>query len=169
MSTEIALIGLGNILLRDEGVGVHAVEALRKRFDFPEGIHLFDGGTLGLDLLPLMDGVDKIIFIDALDLKQEPGTIALLEDDEIPSFFATKLSCHQVGLADLLFAAKLIGLTPSKTVLVGIQPEEIATGLALSQRVRENFGRLLTTVLEKLHEWQVPFHEKKERETRPCA
>ena len=85
MRNSVALIGLGNILLQDEGVGVHAVGALQRNYDFPEGVRLIDGGTLGLDLLPLIEGVEKILFVDAMDLKKEPGTIAVIEDQEIPS------------------------------------------------------------------------------------
>ena len=85
MKIRISLIGLGNILLQDEGVGVQAVEALRKSFDFPEDVRLIDGGTLGLDLLPFIEGMEGILFIDALDLQKDPGTIAVIEDKDLPS------------------------------------------------------------------------------------
>ena len=163
MNPKFSLIGLGNILLRDEGVGVHAVEALRKKYDFPDSIRLLDGGTMGLDLLPYMEGMEKILFIDAMDLKKEPGTIALLEDDEIPSILKPALSFHQVGLSDLLFASKFMGMKPSKITLIGIQPEKIETGLNLSETLNENFGKLLETILEKLREWGVEFREKTRR------
>ncbi len=160
MKPKVSLIGLGNILLRDEGVGVQAVEALRKRFDFLENALLLDGGTLGLDLLPYVEGMEKILFVDALDLQKEPGTIAVLEDDEIPAILRPALSFHQVGLADLLFASKFMGMKPEKITLIGIQPEKIETGLTLSETLNENFERLLKTILEKLREWGVTFKEK---------
>jgi len=160
MKNRIQLIGLGNILLMDEGVGVHAVEALKSSLDFPDHISLLDGGTMGLDLLPYFEGMEKILFIDALDLHQEPGTIAVLEDDEIPAILRPALSFHQVGLADLLFASKFMGIRPAKIALIGIQPEKIETGLALSETLERNFEKLLHTILEKLREWNVAFRKK---------
>jgi hydrogenase maturation protease len=164
MNPKFILIGLGNILLRDEGVGVHAVEALRKNFDFPEDVRLLDGGTLGLDLLPFIEGMEKILFIDAVDLRKEPGTIAIIEDEDLPSFLAPKLSLHQVGLSDLLFASSFMGMRPSKITLIGIQPHKIEVGLTLSATVTENFEKFLNTILEELREWGVMFREKTNRE-----
>jgi hydrogenase maturation protease len=164
MNPKFSLIGLGNILMRDEGIGVHAVEALRKKYDFPDRIRLLDGGTMGLDLLPYIEGMEGILFIDALDLEKEPGTMAVLEEDEIPSILQPAFSFHQVGLSDLLFAAEFMGMKPSKIALIGIQPEKIETGLTLSETLNENFGKLLETILEKLREWGVEFREKTIRE-----
>ena len=165
MKTRISLIGLGNILLQDEGVGVQAVEALRKRFDFPEDVRLLDGGTLGLDLLPFIEGMERILFMDAADLQKEPGTIAIIEDEDLPSFFEPKLSLHHVGLSDLLFTSGLMGIRPPKVTLVGIQPEKVEVGLDLSPRVSENFEKFLYTILEKLREWGVRFRERTNRES----
>jgi len=165
MKTRISLIGLGNILLQDEGVGVQAVEALRKRFDFPEDVRLLDGGTLGLDLLPFIEGVERILFVDAVDFQKEPGTIVIIEDEGLPSFFEPKLSLHHVGLSDLLFTSGLMGIRPSKIILVGIQPEKVEVGLDLSPTVSENFEKFLNTILEKLREWGVRFRERTNRES----
>jgi hydrogenase maturation protease len=165
MKTRISLIGVGNILLQDEGVGVQAVEALRKRFDFPEDVRLIDGGTLGLDLLPFIEGMERILFMDAVDLQKEPGTIAIIEDEDLPSFLEPKLSLHHVGLSDLLFTSGLMGIRPPKIILVGIQPEKVEVGLDLSPRVSENFERFLNTILEKLREWGVMFRERTNRES----
>jgi hydrogenase maturation protease len=160
MNNRISLIGLGNILLMDEGVGVHAVQALKRSFDFPRDISLLDGGTLGLDLLPYVEGVEKILFIDAVDFKRDPGSLTIMEDDEIPSFLRPALSFHQVGLSDLLFAAEFMGRKPRKIALIGIQPEKIETGLTLSETLDKNFAGYLRTILEKLREWGVEFREK---------
>ncbi len=160
MRTDILVIGLGNTLLRDEGIGVRAVEALQKNFEFSGDLRLLDGGTLGLDLLPYLEGKEKVLFIDALDLKKEAGTIAILEDEEVPSFLGPHFSFHEVGLADLLFAAKFMGMNPSKITLIGIQPEKIETGLTLSETLSKNLDKLLHAILEKLREWNVEFREK---------
>jgi hydrogenase maturation protease len=164
MKAKISLIGLGNILLGDEGVGVHAVEALKRKYDFPEEVRLLDGGTLGLDLLHLIEGMDGVLFVDAVDLKRDPGTIAVIEDEDLPSFLEPKLSLHHVGLSDLLFASTFMGTRPAKIVLVGIQPETMEIGLELSKTVQGRFDRLLEAVLEKLQEWGLEIKEKTVRE-----
>ncbi len=160
MRSRIALIGLGNILLRDEGVGVHAVEALKKNFDFPEEVRLIDGGTLGLDLLPLIEGVEGILFVDAADLKKEPGAIAVFEDQEIPSLLEPKLSLHHVGLSDLLFASRFMGNQPDQIALVGMQPETMEVGLDLSPTIVRRLGELLEVIVGKLQGWGVEVKKK---------
>jgi hydrogenase maturation protease len=164
MRNSIALIGLGNILLKDEGVGVHAVEALKRNYDFPEEVRLIDGGTLGLDLLPLIEGAEKILFVDAMELKKEPGAIAVIEDQEIPSLLEPKLSLHHVGLSDLLFASRFMGNQPAKMALIGIQPETMEIGLDLSPAILRRFEELLQTIVEKLREWGLEVKEKTVRE-----
>jgi hydrogenase maturation protease len=164
MRSRIAIIGLGNILLRDEGVGVHAVETLKRNYDFPEEVRLIDGGTLGLDLLPLIEGMEKILFVDAMDLKKEPGAIAVIEDQEIPSLLEPKLSLHHVGLSDLLFASRFMGNQPAKMALIGIQPETMEIGLDLSPAILSRFEELLQTVVGKLREWGLAVKEKSVRE-----
>jgi hydrogenase maturation protease len=164
MRNSISLIGLGNILLKDEGVGVHAVEALKRNYDFPEEVRLIDGGTLGLDLLPLIEGAEKILFVDAMDMKKEPGAIAVIEDQEIPSLLEPKLSLHHVGLSDLLFASRFMGNQPAKMALIGIQPETMEMGLDLSPTILHRFEELLETVVGKLREWGLEVKEKTVRE-----
>jgi len=165
MAIKISLIGLGNLLLRDEGVGVHAVEALKRKYDFPEGVRLLDGGTLGLDLLHLIEGMDRVLFVDAVDLKKKPGTIAVIEGEDLPSLLEPKLSLHHVGLSDLLFASGFLGTRPAEIVLIGIQPETMEIGLELSKTIKERFDELLDTVLGKLREWGLEVEEKAVRET----
>ncbi len=160
MGVKISLIGLGNLLLRDEGVGVHAVEALKRKYDFPEEVRLLDGGTLGLDLLHLIEGMDRVLFVDAVDLKKKPGTIAVIEGEDLPSLLEPKLSLHHVGLSDLLFASGFLGTRPAEIVLIGIQPETMEMGLDLSKTIKERFDELLQTVLEKLREWGLEIKEK---------
>jgi len=165
MAIKISLIGLGNLLLGDEGVGVHAVEALKRKYDFPEELRLLDGGTLGLDLLHLIEGMDRVLFVDAVDLKKKPGTIAVIEGEDLPSLLEPKLSLHHVGLSDLLFASGFLGTRPAEIVLIGIQPETMEIGLELSKTIKERFDKLLETVLEKLREWGLEIKEKAIRET----
>jgi len=164
MNKKICVIGMGNILLRDEGVGVHAVEALKRKYDFPEGVRLLDGGTLGLDLLHLIEGMDGVLFVDAVDLKRSPGTLAVIEGEGLPSLLEPKLSLHHVGLSDLLFASSFLGTRPAEIALVGIQPETLEIGLELSKTVMDRFEQLLQAIVEKLREWGLEIKGKRTQE-----
>lgn len=152
---KIAILGLGNILLQDEGVGVHTIEAFKKDFIFPENVQLIDGGTMGLDLISFIEGMDKILIVDAVHIKKAPGTIVIIEDEEIPSFISAKLSVHQIAFPDVISALRLLGITPAKMTLVGIQPDNIGIGLDMSDVLKKNFKRLINTVMERLNEWGV--------------
>ena len=165
MAIKISLIGLGNLLLGDEGVGIHAVEALKKKYDFPEEVRLLDGGTLGLDLLHLIEGMDRVLFVDAVEFKEQAGTIAVIEGEGLPSLLEPKLSLHHVGLADLLLASSFLGTRPAEIALVGIQPETLEIGLELSPTIQGRFDKLLETVLEKLREWGLEIKAKGAQES----
>ena len=147
------VLGLGNILLSDEGLGVRVVQRLGESYRFPPEIQVMDGGTLGLDLLPYLEGVDHLLVIDALEVGEEPGTIARLVGDEVPASLSVKISPHQMGLADLLAAARLQGLYPQEVVLLGMQPGSIDTGLDLSPPVEAQLDRLIDEVLIELKGW----------------
>jgi hydrogenase maturation protease len=158
---KVIILGIGNILLRDDGVGVHAVNKLRNDYDFPEYVQIIDGGTKGLDLLPFIEESDRVLIIDAANFKKEPGTIGTIEGDKIPSFLSTKLSVHQIGLPDMLFAAKLMEIIPPEMCLVGIQPKSMETGTELSKEVEAKLDLLIDRALEKLREWKIQAIQKK--------
>lgn len=152
---NIAVFGIGNILLSDDGVGVHAINRLKEDYAFSDTVELIDGGTKGLDLLPLFEDRDKILILDAANFRKEPGTIDMVEGDRIPAFLSTKLSVHQIGLPDTLFAAKLMEIMPPELCLVGIQPKSMETGTDLSDEVRNQFEPFIQAILRKLQQWGV--------------
>lgn len=153
MPPKITLIGLGNILLQDEGAGVHAVRLIQERYRTPPELEIVDGGTSGLDLLPYLEGRDMVLFADAVNFGQEPGYIGMLENQEIPAFFAVKSSLHHLGLADVLAAAHLLDLLPPELCLIGIQPNSLEPGLELSQRLQARLDDFLERLLAKLEDW----------------
>lgn len=153
---RILVLGLGNVLLHDEGVGVWVAEALRHEFEFPDGVSVLEGGTLGLDLLPWLDGVERLLVIDAVRLGRAPGATARLEGDEVPAALDVKLSPHQIGVRDLLAAARLMGREPSLVVLWGMEPESLDPGTGFSPRVARALPRLQAEVVEELRRWGVP-------------
>jgi len=152
---SILVIGLGNILLTDEGIGVHVVNTMKERYTFSPEPEILDGGTLGLDLLHFLEGKDKILLIDAVDFRKEPAHIGVLEDDNIPSQLFTKLSVHHIGLSDLLFAAKLLDMKPSKIRLIGIQPQSLELGLTMTEPIRAIMEDVIDLAVKSLEEWKV--------------
>jgi hydrogenase maturation protease len=158
------VLGLGNILMRDEGVGVRVVERLREDYEFAPETQVLDGGTLGLDLLPWVEDADRLLVIDAVDMGAEPGSLARLEGEEVPAFLGVKISPHQMGLADLLAAAHLRGHFPQELVLWGVQPMLIDVGLELSPQVAAQVETLMERVLAELGRWEIEWTRKLERE-----
>ena len=156
MTPRTLVLGLGNVLLRDEGIGVWVAEALRRRFEFPPEVTVVEGGTLGLDLLPLLEGVERLLIIDAVKLGRGPGEIARLEGEDVPAALEVKLSPHQVGVQDLLAAARLMGRDLPLVILWGMEPERLDPGIGFSPPVAAALPRLETQVLEELRRWGVP-------------
>jgi hydrogenase maturation protease len=143
---DLLVIGIGNVLLRDDGAGVRAVEvAGRVQADrpdaFPPGTQVVDGGTLGLELLPMVEDARAVVMIDAVDLRGSPGDVAVLRGDALQGTLYQHVSPHQVGVGDLLAAGRLTGRLPDQIALVGIQPGEIQVGLDLSEAVQAAIPR----------------------------
>ena len=157
---SILVLGIGNLLMTDDGVGVRLVQQLADEFRIAEGVLLLDGGTLGLDLLPYLEGVERLLVIDAVETGQQPGTIVRLRGEEIPLALATKVSPHQMGLKDLLTVADLQGNVPGEMVLWGVQPASTEMELALSPQVAEVMPALRGKVLQELQAWGVVFERR---------
>lgn len=155
MGIEAAVLGIGNILLTDDGIGVHVIRELQYRYRFPANVRLIDGGTMSLDLLPFLEDIDRLLIIDAVNLKKAPGTIEIITGDRIPAVLGSKLSVHQIGLSDLLFAMKVKGLPIKEICLIGIQPRSLETGTELSEDLRGIVNTAVNHVLNKLREWNV--------------
>ena len=148
----ILVLGLGNLLMQDDGFGPRMVELLQG-YALPPEVSLIDGGTLGLDLLPRLEAAAKVLLLDALDRGEPPGTLFQLTAGEIPSALAQKVSLHQAGVADLLAVAELRGRLPAELVLIGVQPQALDIGLELSPAVAAATGGAVVAVLKQLNEW----------------
>ncbi len=147
---RIAVLGVGNILLGDEGVGVRVVERLERDYRFPPGVSLIDGGTSGMEMLEDLEGLDKLIMVDAVRAGLAPATPLKLVGNQVPVFFKTKLSPHQVGLSDVLATLALTGNAPGEAVIVGIEPVSLELSLALSPEVEAKLPELVGMVLDEL-------------------
>lgn len=117
--TPLLVLGLGNVLCADDGAGVEAVRRLQSGYDIDTRVRVLDGGTLGLALLPYLACADRALLVDAIVSDDPPGTIVRADGDEVPIVAQRGLSCHQVGVADLLECARLIDVAP-KVTLFGI-------------------------------------------------
>ena len=157
---RIVILGIGNILLSDEGVGVRVVDGLAASYRFPDGVELIDGGTCGMEMLEQLENLDALIVVDCVRCGRPPATPVLLKGDDVPVFFKTKLSPHQVGLSDVLASLEFTGRAPQKTVIVGMQPVSMETGMALSPAVAARLPELQAMVLAELAECGVAVGEK---------
>ncbi len=144
------VLGLGNTIMTDDGIGPKAIESLQNTKLPDSGVVLLDGGTLGLDLLPHLEGAGRLIILDAVELGREPGSLVRLVGDEVPLAIEHKLSPHQMGLKDLLAVASLMGCLPDKVVLLGVQPACLELGTELSPAVSEALPELCKLVMAEL-------------------
>ena len=158
MVSQTTLIGLGNILMRDEGVGAHAVKYIEENFAIPPELEIVDGGTSGLDLLPFIETRDHVLFVDTINFNREPGHIGVLTNEQIPALFGAKDSLHHMGLMDVLAAAQLMEVLPREICLIGIQPHTIATGLELTATIEARLKPLVDEILAHLAVWGVMLH-----------
>jgi hydrogenase maturation protease len=165
MKSRMLVLGLGNPLCTDDGAGVVAVHELLKRYAVPEDVVVLDGGTLGLSLLPQLQDAESAILVDAIRGDGPPGSLVRLEGDDVAPAVESRLSPHQVGVADLLGAARLLGPVPDPLVLLGLVPASLGLGLGLSDPVREHMDDLILAVVEELARLGHPLSPRETDET----
>lgn len=156
------MLGVGNLLLSDDGVGVHTIRHLQEVAQLPGEVQVLDGGTMGLDLLHYLEGVSHLLIVDAVEMDQPPGTLERLVGDQVPAYLSLKMSPHEIGLPDMLFAAKLRDLYPAEVVVWGVQPATTEVGLDLSPPVAARLDVLVEKVLEELARWGIKPRRKDE-------
>lgn len=149
-AAPVLVLGLGNVLCADDGVGVVAVEHLRRRYDASPEVALVDGGTLGLALLPMLEEADAVWILDAVAADAPPGTLVALEGREVEPALRERLSPHQIGVADLLDALHWRGTWPSRVRVLGIVPESFELRVGLSGAVAAALDALIETAAREL-------------------
>lgn len=147
---RVVILGIGNLLLSDESVGVRALEVLRAGHDVPPEVSLIDGGTSGMEFLEDLEGLDLLIVLDAIRANRAPGSFIRLDGDEVPVFFRTKLSPHQIGLSDVLASLELLGRAPHEVVVLGVEPFTLETGMDLSAPVAARVPELVEAAAREL-------------------
>ena len=149
-NTQIVVLGLGNILLRDEGVGVKVVQELQKQYDFSPPVKLLDGGTAGFGLVTDIEGCKKLLVIDAVKAGNEPGTIYKFKRGDISVQISQTLSVHDLGFFEALEHWKMLGIEP-EVVFFGIEPEDMNSwGFDLTPCIQDKMPKLVALVIEKL-------------------
>ena len=158
-ATETVVIGVGNVVLSDDGLGVHAVRRLRERYEIGYGVELVEGGTAGLLLLPYLSDSRRAIVVDAIDTGAPPGTLVRLAGEHWATAFAIRMTPHDVGLADLLGAARLSGAWPRELVLHGAQPASTHIGTELTTAVAAALDPLTCAIVAELSAWDASVSE----------
>ena len=159
---KIAVLGIGNLLMSDEGFGVHMVQELQSSWTFSPEIQLIDGGTAGMELLGFMSDFDHLLLIDAIDAGLEEASLCSFNHDEVDKYFAAQVSAHEVGIQDVLFI-KNLGDNPLVAChVVGIQPSSLEPHIGLSDKVAAKKDEALKLCLDVLESWGVRYERRKQ-------
>ena len=156
----VTILGVGNVILKDEGFGVRVVEYLDKNYEFAENVQLIDGGTLGIELTKFITGTKKLLILDSINSGGEKGKIFKFENDEVLAHFEDKLSAHEVGVKDVLALLQVTGKAPEKVVVIGAEPYDLGAGVGLSKEMFALLSKVADDALKVLQKWNIEFNKK---------
>jgi len=145
----VLVLGIGNILLRDEGLGVHAIKAM-ERIKLPDFVELLDGGTAGADLIDAISNRQKLIVIDALDADVPPGTIMCIKPEDLPAGASAGISLHEFGIAETLMMARQLNCCPSQVTIIAVRPQTVDCGMELSPEMKLLMPQIIQIVLDEI-------------------
>lgn len=145
-------MGMGNILLEDEGLGIRALEVLQRDYALPPGVELLDGGTTGMGLLDDISGRDHLVVLDAVQTGAPPGTLVVMRGDEVPVYFGIRVTPHQLGLSDVLATLELSGEQPGSVTVLGLVPASLEMSLELSGPIEAKLPELVSLAVAELTE-----------------
>lgn len=152
---EVTVLGIGNVILRDEGFGVRVVEHLDGCYDFPEQVQLVDGGTLGVELLQFVTGTQRLLVIDSINGGGEPGQVFRFRNEDVMEHFQDKLSAHEVGIQDVLATLSVTGRRIPEVVVIGAQPFALGAGVELSEGMQALIEPMAEKALAELARWGI--------------
>ena len=153
---NILVLGIGNILLSDEGAGVRAVQYLLDHYKIPPQLTLIDGGTMGLEILPYLEGKTHLFLVDAVASDKGPGHVSRRVMQNAGLFFQNKISPHQLGISEVLSAAALTDCLPPTIVLFGIEPKTLEAGLSFSPEVEKGISKLIELLIDEIEANDIP-------------
>ena len=158
----VLVLGMGNILLEDEGLGIRALEVLQRDYDFPSGVELLDGGTTGMGLLDDISGREHLLVLDAVQTGEAPGTLVAMRGTDVPVYFGIRVTPHQLGLADVLATLELSGEQPGSVTVLGMVPESLELTLELSDLIRSKLDDLVTATVSELARLGYPVRARRD-------
>jgi len=147
---DILILGIGNLLLKDEGVGVHVVKKL-KEMPLPANVEVLDGGTAGLDLVDFIEGRKKLIVIDAVNAGKKPGAIYRLTEENLDIKPKAITSFHEIDFLDALHMSEVMNSKPEEIVVIGIEPKDMSGGIELSPEVEERIPKIIEIVMKEVN------------------
>ncbi|VBB06807.1 hydrogen uptake protein signature [Lucifera butyrica] len=152
---QVTILGVGNILLQDEGFGVRVVEQLSERYVFPDSVQVLDGGTLGMELVSFLLETEKLILVDAILGSGLPGSFYCYRNGAVNTYMAEKASMHGVGMQEILKVLELMEKSIPEIVVMGVQPLSLEAGTELSVPVQIQVNRVMDEVVSCLKQWQI--------------
>ena len=160
---RVTVLGVGNVLLSDEGFGVRVAEALDAAYVFPDDVQVLDGGTLGMELLRFVTGTEKLLILDALK-EDGGGRCRRLAGDEVKAHFREKLSAHEIGVQDVLTFLEVTGKPVGEVVVIGAEPKSLEAGLSLSPEMAPLVEKAAAMAAEELLRWGVVLQRKEDNQ-----
>ncbi len=159
---KIGIAGIGNLLLRDEGFGVHVVHYLQENYDFPENVDIQDVGTAGIYMAPFLETCDPVLVVDVVDIVGEPGSFHFFSLADVKAgTFQTKMSPHQLGLLEILEVCKLRGEAPEVVEFYTIIPNELTESIELSDKAAERKVEVAEMIISRLRDLGVEVQAKR--------
>ena len=152
---EVTILGVGNVILRDEGFGVRVAEYLDRHYIWPDNVQIVDGGTLGIELTQYVTGTQKLLVIDSINGHAAPGTKFRLHNEAIMEHFQDKLSAHEVGIQDVLALLTVTGHKIPEVVVIGAQPYDLEAGVELSEGMQKLLPEIAAQALAEGRRWGI--------------
>ena len=156
---KLVILGLGNILFKDEGFGVHFVRDFQKKYLLPQDVSIIDGGTLGYMLMDLICETENLLVIDTVKTNEEPGTVYKFKPDAIPTTLQYNVSAHEVEFLDLLLKAEMIGEAPSTTIIAVVPEDIINNGFEMTARVKKSLPKVEELIKEEIMGLGIPIKD----------
>jgi len=149
---KVVVLGVGNLIMADEGVGVRVIEALERDYALPPRVVAIDAGTSSMELLGDLSHLDFLLVVDAIAADKPPGTLVKLAGDAVPVFFRRNLSPHGIGLSDVLAALEFMDAAPREVVIIGVQPVALELSTELTPTIAARVPELVAMVVAELVE-----------------
>lgn len=160
---RVVVLGVGNVLMRDDALGPYVVRLLEARYEFPDIVEVIDGGTPGLDFLPYLQGVRAVIVVDTITAEGPPGTLRLYRKEQFLAMpMPRRITPHQPGLREAMMAAEMTDAAPGELLLIGVIPGDMEVGTELTPDVQGAVEAVIEAVVDELARLGVPARRRAE-------